>query len=82
MVELPSLEGVKRNVDVALGHMVSGGAGSAELMVGLSDLRGLSQPKQLYDSMIYKIRAKDQGLGRKMIIRERQKKIVRKTSRD
>lgn len=42
-------------------------------MVGLSDLRGLFQPKQLHDSMLYKIRVKDQGLGRKMIIRERQK---------
>lgn len=63
---------------MALGHMVSSEAGWAELMVGLSDLRDLFQPKQLYDSMIYKIRVKDQELGRKMIIRERQKKIVRK----
>lgn len=43
-------------------------------MVGLSDLRGLFQPKQLHDSMLYKIRVKDQELGRKMIVRERQKK--------
>lgn len=73
-MESPSLERVKRSVDVALGHMVSSGAGCAELMLGLSDLSGLFQPKQLYDSMIYKIRVKDQELGRKMIIRERQEK--------
>lgn len=61
--------------------MVSSEAGWAELMVGLSDLRDLFQPKQLYDSMIYKIRVKDQELGRKMIIRERQKKLSEKISR-
>jgi len=37
-----------------LGTWFSGGLGSVRLMVGLSDLKVLFQPKWFYDSMIYR----------------------------
>jgi len=51
-VESPSLEAFKRPADVVLRDMVSGGLGSVRLTVRFNDLKGLSQPKQFYDSMI------------------------------
>jgi len=35
----------------SLGTWFNGGLGSVRLMVGLSDLNSLFQPKQFYDSM-------------------------------
>ena len=43
VVESPSLEVLKKRVDVALRDMVSGHGGYV-LMVGLDDLSGLFQP--------------------------------------
>jgi len=51
MVESPSLDGLKKCVDVALGDMVSGHVEDG-LMVGLDDLRDLFQPLSFYSSMI------------------------------
>lgn len=42
-------------MDVAPGDMVRGGLGRAEGRVGLSGLRGFSQPYQFPDSMIIKL---------------------------
>ena len=49
VVKSLSLEVFRRHVDEALRDMVLGGLGSAMLMVGLDDLKGLSN---LNDSMI------------------------------
>jgi len=53
VIESPSLEVFKRCVYVTLrGTWFSVGLGSAGLMVGIDDVKGLFQPKQFYDSMI------------------------------
>lgn len=48
-VELPSLQVFKKQVDYGMWFSGQGGIG---LMAELSDLRGLSQPARLYDSVI------------------------------
>lgn len=50
MVESPSLEGFKKDVDVALNSWFSGGLGNSRLMVGLDELGGFFQHKWLYNT--------------------------------
>lgn len=51
MVGLPSLDILKRCVDVTLGTLFSRGLGSAGLMFGLDYLRGFFLSKQVYYSV-------------------------------
>ena len=44
-----------------LGTWFSGGLGSARVMVGLDDLKGLFQPKRFYDSVFSGVG--DEGRG-------------------
>ena len=54
MVESPSLEGLKSQVDIALGDVVQLGTVNVRLMVGLDDLQGLFQARQFCDSVFFK----------------------------
>lgn len=44
-LESPSLQVILKNADVALGDTVEDELGSVRLVVGLNDLKDLSQPK-------------------------------------
>lgn len=48
-VELPSLEVLKRCVDVALGDVGWWWLGHTGLIVGLDDIKGIFQPELFYD---------------------------------
>lgn len=48
-VESPSLEVFHRCVDMVPGDMVMQGTWQCWVLLGLSDFRGLFQPKQFYD---------------------------------
>lgn len=52
-MEFPSLEVLKRHIDMVLGDKVSCALGSVWLTAGLIDLRGHFQPKGFYGSVYF-----------------------------
>lgn len=51
VVQSPSVEVLKRYVDVILGDMFSSELGSSRLMLELNNIKGLFQDEQFYGSM-------------------------------